>query len=118
MRQRAMVISRPTPQYWQVLGLGISNLGRSFGERSLSSFHRGFAERKKCRDKRCAICNTAPCDSRQTLSHGLRERLRRHAESSATCERHARGGQEIGDFFLGMLHKTGQDAAIESLQLV
>jgi hypothetical protein len=114
MRRQAVVISRPTPQYWQVLELGISNLGRSFGERSLSSFHHGLAASTKGCGKRCADCDAAPCKSRNTD-------LARGCAGCRKCYhlRTARGGwARIGKRVHEMLHKTGQDAVIGPLQLV
>ena len=35
------VIRQPASPHWQAWGLGGSNLGRSFGERRIASFHRG-----------------------------------------------------------------------------
>ena len=40
MRGGCAVIRQPASPHWQAWGLGGSNLGRSFGERRIASFHR------------------------------------------------------------------------------
>ena len=41
------VIRQPASPHWQAWGLGGSNLGRSFGERRIASFHREGCEGRR-----------------------------------------------------------------------
>ena len=59
------VIRQPASPHWQAWGLGGSNLGRSFGERRIASFHR---DGRQCAGQGVpGACDEVVCGRGRTL---------------------------------------------------
>ena len=84
------VIRQPASPHWQAWGLGGSNLGRSFGERRIASFHRGaWGVLAQCSNRRQAPCTPLLLWARRLVG----QRLGRPAKGGAGC--HDTGLQRV-----------------------